>query len=44
MVAEVTAPSHGWIIKILRLGVGMELGWASCKSDFPVLCLSLNEA
>jgi 2'-deoxynucleoside 5'-phosphate N-hydrolase len=32
MVAEVTSPSHG---------VGMELGWATLRKEYPVLCLTL---
>ena len=31
MVAEITSPSHG---------VGMELGWASLRENYPVLCIA----
>jgi len=31
MVAEITAPSHG---------VGMELGWASLRKNYKVLCMA----
>ena len=30
MIADISAPSHG---------VGMELGWASLRDNYPVLCI-----
>ena len=34
IVAEVTSPSHG---------VGIEIGWAMRKENFPILCLSAKK-
>ena len=35
MIADISSPSHG---------VGIELGWASLREDYPVLCIRKKDS